>query len=435
MSTWVRGMVLMGVVIWFSACVDVHPFAGCRVDRDCSPGQMCDDGACVERIGLDLTCDGIDDDADGRLDEDAAESPEARTLVGVCLTTRLICEAGQWLEPIYAEIDGYQETETVCDGLDNDCDGVIDEGEGGCTFCVPGTPGQDGPPCNGCPETVAVPAGWVCLPPGVYDHGYADTCPPEGCNERFRVLREVELTRPFLMMATEVTQAQYREVMLENPSPQSNCPQCPVDGAPPERFFEYANRLSQAHGLTPCYTTLDQIWAWSDVDCDGYRLPTDVEWEYGARGKAPYGQFWWREVYDSQVMWMVQNAAVPRTSDRCRSGDEPPQDASEFAQRYCVVTHPVGGLLPNEWGLYDTAGNVWEVLFDSANAARWPETTRLDPVTGFGPEGRGHRGFMLGGGSVQNTVNWYADPGYRHVTCCGGDFVGFRLVRTVLPAP
>jgi len=207
-----------------------------------------------------------------------------------------------------------------------------------------------------------------------------------------------------------------------------------VDGTMPENFFEYANRLSEADGLSPCYTMLDRVWAWSDIACNGYRLPTDVEWEYGARGKVPHGQFWWRELYDSQVMWMVQNAAVQRSSDRCRPGDEPPDDASVFFEKYCLITHPVGGLLPNEWGLYDTAGNVWEVIFDPYDQ-QWAQDVPVDPVAGFGPEGRGDRNFMIGGGGATNAVDWYMHPGYRHPDCCGGDFVGFRLVRTVVPAP
>jgi len=427
-------MVILGWCLVLSACVEIDPFSGCRADTECGDGQACEANVCVARTGVDVTCDAVDDDADGRLDEDAAESPAAQVLVGVCVDARLVCERGEWLEPIYDDIDGYEAIETLCDGLDNDCDGTVDEGEGGCTYCVPGSPGHAAPPCNGCPETVIVPQGWVCMPPGTYEHGYHQMCPDEGCAPGFRPVREVEITRPFLMMATEVTQAQYREVMEENPSSQRDCPQCPVDRARPEDFFEYANRFSEAHGLTACYAKVGQAWAWSDFDCDGYRLPTDVEWEYGARGKAPHGQYWWDGLHVAQVMWLSRNASVPRSEGRCRVGDEPSEDASAFARDNCTISHPVGGLLPNPWGLFDTAGNAWEVLFDPIEG-RWPEDVRTDPVGGFGPEGRGHRGFMIGGGGASNPAKWYPDPGYRHSECCGGDFIGFRLVRTPLPAP
>lgn len=75
-----------------------------------------------------VTCDGLDNDCNGHVDDDL-DAPLSATQAGVCQGLTQECRgAGGWAEPDYAAVPHYQEVETLCDGLDNDCDDARDEG-------------------------------------------------------------------------------------------------------------------------------------------------------------------------------------------------------------------------------------------------------------------------------------------------------------------
>ena len=206
----------------------------------------------------------------------------------------------------------------------------------------------------------------------------------------------VTLSRSFYISAHEVTQSQYKKVMGKNPSHFSSCgDSCPVEKVAWFEATMFANRLSDQEGLSRCYSGSENNIRWNR-SCTGYRLPTEAEWEYAARG----GKDW---VYPGSfsagdVAWYEGN-----------SGKK---------------THPVGKQQPNAWGLYDIGGNVWEWVWD------WYGPYSGDVTDPTGPSSGSSR--VLRGGSWSNrargvrvALRGSSTPGYR------GTGIGFRLGRTV----
>jgi formylglycine-generating enzyme required for sulfatase activity len=230
--------------------------------------------------------------------------------------------------------------------------------------------------------------------------------PDEPGRDTDETLHTVVLTRNFWISDHEVTQEEYEAVMGTNPS-RIKDPQRPVENVTWFDAIAYCNARSLQEGLEPAYEIDGETVTWNP-DADGYRLPTEAEWEYACRA-------------GTQTAF----SGGPITEEYC--GLDPVLDALGW---YCGnaedTTHPVKQKQPNAMGLYDMHGNVWEWCWDRYTEDLGAEVA-VDPQ---GPTTGAQR--VIRGGS------WY----YYARECrsasrapywpnSGDDIVGFRVARTL----
>jgi formylglycine-generating enzyme required for sulfatase activity len=199
----------------------------------------------------------------------------------------------------------------------------------------------------------------------------------------------------FWMGVYEITQAQYQTIMGSNPSYFTGDNSRPAEMVSWLNAVQFCNVLSTMAELQPCY---DEMTWECDFSKDGYRLPTEAEWEYACR--------------------------AGMTTQYCTGNNE--SDLS-FAGWYVgnsqYTTHPVGMKEPNAWGLYDVHGNVWEWCHDQYGA--YTNESTINPT---GAEKTNKR--IVRGGAWSddpdecrsaNRESYYQGMSYN--------LIGFRIVR------
>ncbi|MFC1509891.1 formylglycine-generating enzyme family protein, partial [Candidatus Omnitrophota bacterium] len=125
----------------------------------------------------------------------------------------------------------------------------------------------------------------VSIPSGSFDMGYdftTDSAQPGGINVYYTDEQPVHTVHlsAFQMSSTEITQEQFARIMDKNPSTFSGDDNLPVTNLGATEALLFCNKLSEAAGFDPCY---DESTGKCDLSGNGFRLPTEAEWEYACR--------------------------------------------------------------------------------------------------------------------------------------------------------
>jgi formylglycine-generating enzyme required for sulfatase activity len=214
----------------------------------------------------------------------------------------------------------------------------------------------------------------------------------------------------FLMDKFEVTQEMFKKAQLPNPAHWQESPLKPVERVRWRDAKRYCNERSMLEQLQPCYNEKTADW-----DCDyaanGYRLPTEAEWEYACRAGTAGSYDFERVDKLRQYAWFSEDAEQQ--------------------------THVVGQKKPNGFGIYDLYGNVSEWCEDVYSPTYYKESPFSDPLGPPSP-GKDVKRVIRGG-------SWRSSPEQCRVTtrqgertgntdaCFSTDFCGFRCVRRITP--
>ena len=224
----------------------------------------------------------------------------------------------------------------------------------------------------------------------------------------------------FLLDQFELTQREYLEVMGSNPSYFRSVANAPVESVSWFDAIEYCNRRSLFEGFTPCYSyakfganpaTWPEGWnldfnnhlkiSW-DRSADGYRLPTEMEW-----------------------MWAAKGGVLSRGVTY--SGSNTVEAVAWYDKNSQARTHTVGTKICSELPLWDMSGNVMEWVWDIH--AAYPKGPRTDPT---GPAKGDKR--VLRSGSY-NRPALYSEVTHRESEnpTIIADHIGFRVCRNLNP--
>jgi formylglycine-generating enzyme required for sulfatase activity/TolB-like protein len=249
-------------------------------------------------------------------------------------------------------------------------------------------------PASGRSGAGGVPEGFVLVEGGTFTMGSPSNEPDRGSDEGPQ--RQVTV-KSFYMGKHEVTQREWQELMGNNPS-KFRGDNLPVEQVSWFEAVEYCNKRSVKEGLTPCYRG-----SGNSITCDwsanGYRLPTEAEWEYAAKGgnKNFLTYLYSGSNSAGAVAWYDGNSGS--------------------------TTHVVGTKAANDLGIYDMSGNVWEWCWDWYGG--YGSGSQTDPA---GPSAGSNR-VIRGGSGGNGARNVRSSYRYNFGPSSRSNNLGFRLVR------
>jgi formylglycine-generating enzyme required for sulfatase activity len=272
----------------------------------------------------------------------------------------------------------------------------------GSTASNDGKPNSANPADSG-PLAVTTKSGvqMVYLPGGDFMMGDDRGSPDEAPAHKVKV-------SPFLMDKFEVTQEMFKQAQLPNPSHWQENPQKPVERVRWRDAKRYCNERSLLEQLQPCYNEKTLDWD-CNYSANGYRLPTEAEWEYACRAGSSGPYDFERADKLRQYAWFSEDAEQK--------------------------THVVGQKKPNGFGIYDLYGNVSEWCEDVYSPTYYKESPPSDPPGPPSP-GKDVKRVIRGGSwkSSADQCRATARQGERTGdtdACFSTDFCGFRCVRRI----
>lgn len=238
-----------------------------------------------------------------------------------------------------------------------------------------------------------VPGNMALIPGGTFKMGCRDGGSGEKPAHKVTV-------NDFCIGKYPVTQKEWRQVMGNNPSDWVG-EKSPVEAVTWYVAVEYCNKRSQMEGLTPCYSgSGDNILC--DFTANGYRLPTEAEWEYAARGGAESKNYNFSGSNDAdEVAWFNENSTFK--------------------------INAVGQKKPNELGIYDMSGNVLEWCWDWFERDYYKVSPSVNPTGPTVDVRRVVRGGWINSPKAQVNVTYRT--AYKPSRLSYG--IGFRVVRTM----
>lgn len=205
--------------------------------------------------------------------------------------------------------------------------------------------------------------------------------PDTDANAEFKEKPQHTVTlSPFLIGKYQVTQAQWRAVMGDNPSVHTGCDNCPVEHVTYNTALQFITKLNRTTGLN-------------------YRFPTEAEWEYACRAGTTT-RFYWGDDITNSTNYVYYSGSTTQT---------------------------VGLLLPNAWGLYDMGSNVFEWCQDVYNETYYSISPVNNPVSTSGSAA-----MVMRGNTYKYSNVWVSRSAQRMsaMLSYSDGCLGFRLARS-----